>query len=66
MTPVHQKPYFTYKSLRPHYKHSLAWLLTSSKGAGCLEKGGAEYMQIFYGNDGNKQFQFSEDAWLVF
>lgn len=65
MTPEHQKLCFTYKSLRPHYKQSLAQLLTS-KSAGSLEKGGAEYMEIFQGKDGNVHFQFYEDAQLVF
>lgn len=64
MTPEHQNLYFTYKSLHPHYKQSLAQLPTSSKSAGCLEKGGAEYMQIFHGNDGNMHFQFYKGAWL--
>lgn len=66
MTPEHQNHSFPYKSLRPHYKQSLAQLLTSSKSAECLEKGGADYMQILPGNDGNMHFQFYEDAQLVF
>lgn len=57
-----EKIYFIYNSLHLHNKHSPAQFPTSSKGAGCLEKGGVEYMHTLYGNDGNKHFQFYKDA----